>query len=74
MEKNILEILLTSTVITTLITVIVKLVQGFQKDKINNIPIICLPSSSPANAKYSLEALTTIWKKEINQYLKKDEK
>lgn len=37
MEKNILEILLTSTVITTLITVIVKLVQGFQKDKINNI-------------------------------------
>ena len=37
MEKNILEILLTSTVITTLITVIVKLVQGFQKDKIHNI-------------------------------------
>ena len=37
MEKNILEILLTSTVITTLITVIVKLVQGFQKDKISNI-------------------------------------
>ena len=37
MEKNILEILLTSTVITTLITVIVKLVQGFQTDKINNI-------------------------------------
>lgn len=47
---------------------------NFFKDKINNIPIICLPSSSPANAKYSLEALTTIWKKEINQYLKKDEK
>lgn len=37
MEDNILKILLSSTVITTLITVIVKLVQGFQKDKINNI-------------------------------------
>lgn len=51
-----------------------KLFNKFFKDKRNNIPIICLPSSSPANAKYSLEELTTIWKKEINQYLKKDEK
>lgn len=32
-----------------------------------NIPIICLPSSSPANAKFSLEDLITIWEKEIKK-------
>ena len=45
-----------------------KIFLKFYKDKIN-IPIICLPSSSPANAKYSLENLTNIWKIEIKKYI-----
>ena len=50
-----------------------KIFLKFYKDKIN-IPIICLPSSSPANAKYSLDKLTNIWKIEIEKYIKnKDE-
>lgn len=50
-----------------------KIFLKFYKDKIK-IPIICLPSSSPANAKYSLENLTNIWKSEIEKYIKnKDE-
>ena len=40
------------------------------KDKIN-LPIICLPSSSPANAKFSLQNLTDIWKEKIEKYIKK---
>lgn len=47
-----------------------KIFLKYYKDKIN-IPIICLPSSSPANAKYSLDKLTNIWKNEIEKYLKK---
>lgn len=50
-----------------------KIFLKFYKNKIN-IPIICLPSSSPANAKYSLDKLTNIWKIEIEKYIKnKDE-
>lgn len=37
MEDNILKILLTSGVVGTLITVILQLTQGFQKDKIDNV-------------------------------------
>ena len=40
------------------------------KDKIN-LPIICLPSSSPANAKFSLQNLTDIWSEKIENYIKK---
>ena len=43
------------------------------KDKIN-LPIFCLPSSSPANAKFSLQDLTNIWSEKIENYIKnKDE-
>lgn len=45
-----------------------KIFLKFYKDKIN-IPIICLPSSSPANAKYSLENLTNIWKNQFKEYI-----
>lgn len=43
-----------------------KLFMKYFKDKIN-LPIICLPSSSPANAKFSLESLTKIWKEKIGK-------
>lgn len=43
-----------------------KLFMRYFKDTITNIPIICLPSSSPANAKFSINELTDIWKKYIN--------
>lgn len=46
-----------------------KLFMKYFKSKIN-IPIICLPSSSPANAKFSLESLTEIWKEHIINYVK----
>lgn len=46
-----------------------KLFMKYFKNKIN-IPIICLPSSSPANAKFSLESLTEIWKEHIINYVK----
>lgn len=46
-----------------------KLFMKYFKDKIN-IPIICLPSSSPANAKFSLSDLTKIWKENIINYVK----
>lgn len=46
-----------------------KLFMKYFKDKIN-IPIICLPSSSPANAKFSLIDLTKIWKGNIINYVK----
>ncbi len=42
-----------------------KLFMKYFKDKITDIPIICLPSSSPANAKFSLDNLTKIWKEKI---------
>lgn len=45
-----------------------KLFMKYFKDKIN-IPIICLPSSSPANAKFSLDDLTNIWKENISIYI-----
>ena len=47
-----------------------KIFLKYYKDKIN-VPVICLPSSSPANAKYSLDTLTNIWKNEIEKYIKK---
>lgn len=45
-----------------------KIFLKYYKDKVN-IPIICLPSSSPANARYSLDNLTNIWKNEIEKYI-----
>jgi len=36
------------------------------KDKIT-VPVICLPSSSPANAKFSLDDLTKIWREKIEK-------
>ncbi len=42
-----------------------KLFMKYFKDKITKIPIVCLPSSSPANAKFSLDNLTIIWKNYI---------
>ncbi len=41
-----------------------KIFNKYFKDKIN-IQVICLPSSSPANAKFSLDMLTNIWSKYI---------
>lgn len=50
-----------------------KIFMKYFKDKIN-LPIFCLPSSSPANAKFSLQDLTNIWSEEIENYIKnKDE-
>lgn len=34
-----------------------------------NIPVICLPSTSPANAAYSLEKLYQIWNNEIGKVM-----
>lgn len=45
-----------------------KLFMKYFKEKITDIPIICLPSSSPANAKFSLNNLTNIWKEKIKKY------
>ncbi len=42
-----------------------KLFEKYQKPVVNR-EIICLPSTSPANAAYSLERLTGYWKKMIN--------
>lgn len=42
-----------------------KLFMKYFKDNFKGIDIICLPSSSPANAKFSLQALTNIWKNEF---------
>lgn len=47
-----------------------KLFMKHFKNKTTDIPIICLPSSSPANAKFSLESLTEIWKEHIIRLLK----
>ena len=40
--------------------------QKYFKDKIT-VPVICLPSSSPANAKFSLDDLTKIWREKIEK-------
>jgi len=34
------------------------------------IPVVKLPSTSPANAAWSVERLTAVWKEEIEKYLK----
>lgn len=44
-----------------------KLFMKYFKNKITTIPVICLPSSSPANAKFSLDTLTNIWKEKIKK-------
>ena len=39
------------------------------KHKIEGVDIICLPSTSPANAKYSFDKLLQIWQNAITPYL-----
>ena len=39
------------------------------KHKIDGVDIICLPSTSPANAKYSFDKLLQIWQNAITPYL-----
>lgn len=42
-----------------------KLFMKYFKDSFKGIDIICLPSSSPANAKFSLKDLVNIWSSEF---------
>lgn len=42
-----------------------KLFMKYFKDSFKEIDIICLPSSSPANAKFSLQDLVNIWSSEF---------
>lgn len=44
-----------------------KLFKKYFKDTFKGIDIICLPSSSPANAKFSLENLINVWKNEFKK-------
>ena len=39
------------------------------KHKIEGVDIICLPSTSPANAKYSFDKLLQIWQKALQKYI-----
>ncbi|MDD3217774.1 MAG: DNA-deoxyinosine glycosylase [Lachnospiraceae bacterium] len=48
-----------------------KLYEKYQQDK-TGIPIIGLPSTSPANASYSLERLTDAWEQVMVNKLKKN--
>jgi hypoxanthine-DNA glycosylase len=46
-----------------------RLYRRYQMQK-NSLPMIELPSTSPANASFSLEKLVDVWGREISQYLK----
>lgn len=39
------------------------------KHKIDGIDIVCLPSTSPANAKYTFDKLFEIWQNALQKYL-----
>lgn len=42
-----------------------KMFEKYNKENFENIKFVCLPSTSPANAKFKLQDLIDIWKKEF---------
>lgn len=42
-----------------------KMFKKYNKENFENIKFVCLPSTSPANAKFKLQDLIDIWKKEF---------
>lgn len=42
-----------------------KMFKKYNKESFENIKFVCLPSTSPANAKFKLQDLIDIWKKEF---------